>query len=200
MGAAMTKTMMFALCMGVLAPQLADADAVSDRVMLEIGAAGCPTGSHGFRRIKQQPDGTQIVETTEFVVPTGKYLEITSIDYTTPYRTREISYLLHHVSLDIRQRVGTAATSVFQFSYNNLSAYVQNDDYTLDVTGELMSQGAVTRVASFPVGPLMSPHGRLCLAGPQTFFGQQGRVRVRGRLIPQDTIVVNPGGGVLTNE
>jgi hypothetical protein len=200
MGLAMNKTMMIALCVGALAPQVAEADAASDRVMLEPHAVGCPTGSTGFKRVKQHPDGSQSAETAEFVVPAGKYLEITSIDYTTPYSTRTITSYVQHVSLNIRQRLGAAATNVFHFSYNNKTQFVQDADYTFDGTTEFMSPGAATRVASFPAGPLMSPQGRLCVTAPDSFWLFQGRVRVRGRLIAQDGIVVQPGGGVLANQ
>src|SRR6476620_457982 len=84
----------------------ARADVVSDRVFLTAGASGCPTDQLGFRRIKQMPDGSQSLESTEFQAPYGTYLEITSVEYTTPNDSSWAKVLYQPLDVVIRQRTG----------------------------------------------------------------------------------------------
>lgn len=175
--------------------QAAQADVVSDRVFLVTGATGCPTNSMGFKRIRQTPDGTTVPETAEFVVPSGKYLEITSIEYTTPHSTPWAQSYVQYLTVSIRQRSGTGAASVFNASYQNRTMYDEDASYNLSAFGQYVSPGAETHVASFPAGPLMSPAGRLCVTATSNFYTFGGSVRVRGRLIPSDTLATAPSSG-----
>jgi hypothetical protein len=201
-GARMNHKLMIALCLGaVAATGEARADAVTDRVMLVPGGGGCGTNQASFRRILQHPDGRQTTETTEFTVPLGKYFEITSVEYTTPYWTQWAKFYVQSIDLNIRQRVGTAGTNVFSARYGNAATYTEDEAYNFINIDQYPSQGPVTRVASFPVGPLMSAAARLCLGGyTSNFTNYGGSIRVRGRLISSgDAIVVPPpDGGVLS--
>lgn len=183
------------LCLGALgtAAEEARADVVSDRVLLMTGGTGC-TNATSFRRVVQGPDGASTVESTEFQVPAGKYLEITSIEYTTPYWTPWARSYRQSLSLGIRQRNGTASNSVFTAWYQNQAVYAADGD-NLDVTGEQVAPGARTNVVAFPVGPLMSSAGRLCALASSNFWLFQGEVRVRGRLIPTGDILIDPVDG-----
>jgi hypothetical protein len=53
-----------------------------------------------------------------------------------------------------------------------------------------VTPGTQTRVAAFPVGPLMSSAGRLCLSASSNFQLYSGSVRVRGRLIPTGSPII----------
>lgn len=172
------------------------ADAVTDRVLLEVGAGGCPTGQSSFRRLLQYPDGRQASESGEFVVPTGKYLEITSIEYTTPSASSPVVSDISPQSIDLylRQRSGSAITPLFSAKYQLQSTWGM-DGIRLFNLEQWVATGAKTHVAAFPVGPLVSPLGRLCLATSNTKFSSLGgSVRVRGRLIPSGEITIPPGG------
>jgi hypothetical protein len=180
------------------ATNLAHADAASDRVFLVTGAAGCPTGQSAFKRIRQSPDGTQVQETAEFVVPAGKYLEITSIEYTTPYWTAWAKSYTQQIALNMRQRVGTGSTNVFVASFNNRAMYDEDANDNLHTFGQFVATGAQTLGVAYPTGPLMSSAARLCFSAPSNFFTFNGSIRVRGRLIANDSgAVLTPSGSVL---
>jgi hypothetical protein len=187
---------LIAICF-VLAPAAAHADVVSDRVFLQAGAGGCPTGQTGFARIKQYPDGTQVKETTEFAVPVGYFLEITSVEYTTPYDMMWAKFFAQYINVDIRQRGGSSSTNVLTASYGMGSTYYETDEQFHRLY-HYNEQGPRTEVASFPVGPLMSAAGRLCVSAKKQFWDAGGNVRVRGRFVSNGTAPMpNPGGGVL---
>lgn len=163
----------------------AHADAASDRVFLTAGAASGCAGAVGFKRITQDPDGGQTLATTEFQVPDGAYLEITSVEYATPYYLGWASGYTQAIDLTIRKRVGSGSASVFSGRYQNQTTFASDNGALVDV-GELVGPGAFTHVAAFPVGPLMSSNARLCVAVASSFWTFGGSVRVRGRLIPTD--------------
>lgn len=200
----MNHTLMIALCLGaVVSAGEAHADAVTDRVVLIPGGAGaCGANQTTFRRVLQQPDGRSTTETTEFTVPSGTYLEITSIEYTTPYWTSWAKFYVQSIDVNIRQRVGSAATNIFSAKYQNATTYAEDATDAFIDLGQFNSPGAKTHVASFPVGPLMSNAARLCASGyTNNFTMYGGSIRVRGRLIPNGGPVVAPapgGGGVLS--
>lgn len=195
----MNHKLMIAVCLGALVPvQAARADVVSDRVFLVTGSSGCPTGWVGFKRIRQSPDGSQVPETAEFQVPAGKYLEITSVEYTTPYHTPWAKFYAQQLSLNIRQRAGSATTNIFSAVFQNRTMFDEDANDNFNGFGQYVSPGAETHVASFPVGPLMSNNGRLCFQASSNFYTFGGWIRVRGRLIATGEIIVGPpGGGVL---
>ena len=186
-----TKLLALLSLLTVLSTGEARADVVSDRVFLITGAPGCPTGSIGFRRIKQTPDGAQTQESNEFQVPLGSYLEVTSIEYTTPYHTQWAMDYSQSLDILIRARNGSTSTSVLSARYQNGSVYAKDGNAYVGV-GEIASQGARTRVAAFPAGPLMGSAARLCAAATHNFWLFGGSVRVRGRLIPTGGLVVPP--------
>lgn len=185
----MTKTLVsvFALAGSLLATMWsgdARADIVSDRVLLVTGGGGCPSGEMSFRRIQQRPDGSQTAETSEYQVPYGSYLEVTSIEYTTPYSTPWAQWLYQVVDVSIHQRSGTASTLVLDARYQNSTLYGKEADLSYSEIGEAASPGAETHVASFPVGPLMGSAGRLCVSAANNFWLFGGSIRVRGHLLP----------------
>src|SRR5688572_1345520 len=101
----MNHKLMLALCLATIAStEAAHADVVTDRVVLVTGGTGCSTGQRAFVRLHQKPDGTQTQDTTEFVVPAGKYLEITSVEYTTPYSTMWATSYVQSIDLNMRPR------------------------------------------------------------------------------------------------
>ena len=179
--------------LAALAPCSAHADTAGDRVLLLTGAAGCPSGQTGFRRLHQSPDGPQTLDSTEFQVPAGKYLEITNIEYTFPYWTAFASSYVQSVDLFVRQRVGTQVTNAFAVTYSNAPVFDAGANGFSDF-GQYTSPGAETHVATFPAGPLVSSQARLCLSAASTFFST-GRYKIRGRLIAADATIQPPGGG-----
>lgn len=189
-------------CFVVASAVQAHADEVSDRVLLITGAPGCSGGS-GFKRVIQSPDGGETYETGEFQVPYGKYLVITSIEYTTPYWTTWAKWYVQNISVGIRKRSGTGnSASVFNAQYQNQSTYMQDANDELQSTKQSISQGARTEVATFPDGPLMSPNGRLCLTvSDNNFWTFGGTMRVRGHLINSgSTSTIPPNGGILLGQ
>jgi len=189
----MTKqlTLLVSLLGALGAVTEARADVASDRVLLITGSTfGC-TGGTGFKRLKQSPDGTSTTETAEFQVPEGTYLEITSVEYTTPYHTLWASFYVQSIDLNIRNRSSAASASVLSARYHNSATYGDNGDGYVDI-GQLVSPGARTQVAAFPAGPLMSSAARLCLNVTTNFWTFGGAVRVRGRLIPTGQPVIEP--------
>jgi hypothetical protein len=176
----------------------ARADAVSDRVLLIPGGGSCATNTPMFRRIKQLPDGSQTTETVEFQVPSGTYLEITSVEYTLPYYTPWAKFYVQSLDVTIRQRGGTASTSVLSARYGNSSVFADDGTSNYADIGELVSSGAQSHTAAFPVGPLMSAGGRLCAASSANFWMYGGTVRIRGRLIPSGEVGVMPSPGTLS--
>lgn len=192
----MNKTLIAAL---LALPTLASipearADVVSDRVYLTtMSSSACGTASLGFKRIKQLPDGTSTAESSEFVVPNGMYLEITSVEYTPPYSSAWAKFYQQFISVAIRPRSGAAGSAtVLNASWQNPTIYGTNgstaDDYS--EIGEIVQAGAQTHTVTFPVGPLMSSAGRLCTnATSNNFWIYGGSVAVRGLLIPTGSIV-----------
>lgn len=171
-----------------VAPE-ARADVASDRVLLVAGSQfGCSTGAIGFKRLRQDPDGGSFQESIEYQVPEGSYLDITSIEYTTPYYLKWATSYVQSIDLVIRKRTASVATNIFSARYHNRATYA-SDNYVFDETNEYVSPGATTRVATFPAGPLMSSGGRLCLSASNNFFIYGGSVRVRGRLISSGSAV-----------
>jgi hypothetical protein len=172
----------------------AHADVVTDRVLLVTGGSGC-----GFKRIKQLPDGAQTQESTEYQVPYGQYLEITSIEYTLPYWMAWAKFFAQSLDVTIKQRAGAASTNILAVRFGNQSGFYE-DAAEFQQSYEFMSQGAQTHVAAFPSGPLMGNAGRLCVTTPLHFWNFGGAIRVRGRLIAsgEPPVVPNPGGGVLS--
>jgi hypothetical protein len=183
----------------VASAQPAFADIAGDRVLLVTGATGCPTGSTGLKRVRQSPDGSQVAETAEFVVPTGKYLEVTTVEYTTPTSTAWATSYTQRLYLNIRQRIGTGATNIFSASFANRGMYDEDENYVFHGFGQYVSPGGETHVASFPSGPLMNSAGRLCFTAPNNFNVYGGSFRVRGRLIASDGMVVSPTDGSVLN-
>lgn len=173
----------------------ARADVITDRVLLYTGGSGC-----GFRRIKQLPDGAQTQETTEYQVPYGQYLEITSIEYTLPYWMAWAKFFQQSLDVTIKQRTGTASTNILAVKYGNETGHYEDQNDEFQQTGEFSTQGAQTHVAAFPSGPLMGNAGRLCVAAPLHFWNFGGAIRVRGRLLAsgEPPVAPNPGGGVLS--
>ncbi|HSN25776.1 MAG TPA: hypothetical protein VLT45_05805 [Kofleriaceae bacterium] len=170
----------------------ARADVVSDRVYLTTGTSTCGTGALGFHRVKQLPDGSSSAETGEFVVPSGSYLEITSVQYTIPNATPWARDYVQSLTVAIRQRTGTASTPVLTATYENQTLYGDSGD-SVAAIGELAGPGALSHVAAFPAGPLMSSAGRLCAApNSNNFWIYGGSVTVRGRLIPTGDLVTIP--------
>lgn len=163
----------------------ARADVVSDRVLLTTGPATCGTGALGFHRTRQMPDGSQTVESAEFQVPSGSYLEVVDVEYITPYWTAWAKDYQQWIDVSIRQRTGTASTVVLAASYQNRATYGDNGNGSYVETGEVLGTGGQTHAVAFAAGPLMSSDARLC-AVPNTnnFWIYGGRVTVRGRLIP----------------
>lgn len=93
----------------------------------------------------------------------------------------------------IRQRSGTSSTPVLLAHYMNQAIYGGDDYAGYQAIGEIVSPGAQTHVASFPVGPLMSSAGRLCATpNVKDFWIYSGYVAVRGRLISSGSIVASP--------
>jgi hypothetical protein len=170
----------------------AHADPVSDRVYLTtIGVAACGTKGLGFARTLQKPDGSWTAESSEFVVPAGMYLEITSVDYITPYWTAWAMDYTQWINVAIKQRVGTMSTAVLNAAYMNQTFYGGDDTAGYEAIGEIASPGAQTHVASFPIGPLMSSAGRLCATpNMREFWIYGGAVTVRGRLMSSGLPVV----------
>ncbi len=185
---ATTLALALALVTAAAAADEARADVVTDRVLLVTGSAyGCTgTGALGFRRVLQQPDGSQTMESTEFQVPSNQYLEVTSVEYTTPYYTPWAKSYVQSLDLTLRRRAGGASTLVFMGRYQNASTYA-DDGAELEDLGERVSPAAQTRVAAFPVGPLMGSTARLCASATSSFWTFGGTVRVRGRLVPTGT-------------
>lgn len=175
----------------------ARADVVGDRVLLIANGGQCGASAKSFTRIKQLPDGSQIAEGGEFQVPNGSYLEITSVEYTTPYSTAWAADYLEYVDVAIRQRTGTARTTVLYAAYQNRSTYADNGDGAYVGIGEVVGTGGQTHHAAFPVGPLMGSAGRLCLSAKSSFFLFGGTARVRGRLLPSgEPPIITPPPGV----
>jgi hypothetical protein len=169
----------------------AHADLASDRVFLtDASSFGC-TGARGFVRTHEDPDGGSAIESTEFRVPQGYYLEIASVEYTVPHYMKWALNYAQSINLGIRRRSGTGGTSVFTARYQNRDVYAA-DDSAWDTTNEYVSPGAATHVASFPHGPLMGNGGRLCASAPSGFWSNGGFVRVRGRLVPTGVPVIEP--------
>jgi hypothetical protein len=195
----MNHKLLIVLGLAVTAAEPAHADTASDRVFLTTGGTGCPTGSTSLKRIRQSPDGSQVAETAEFVVPAGKYLEITSVEYTTPSSTAWATGYTQSLALNIRQRSGTGATNVFLASFANHPLYDEDANNVLHGFGQFVSGGGQTHATSFPAGPLMSSAGRLCFTAPSNFHIYGGSVRVRGRLIASDGMIVSPTDGTVAN-
>lgn len=191
-----TMSLALAASFAALAPTSAHADIAGDRVLLVVGPTwGCPTGQAAFRRIHQSPDGGETQENGEFQVPAGKYLEITNIEYSPPSSYHDTSYV-QSVSLILRKRIGTGATSLFDFTYSNAPIFdaIANDVFASAVH-QYTSPGAETHVATFPAGPLVSNQARLCLNAPSNFYNASTRFKIRGRLIAADPTALPPGGG-----
>ena len=171
----------------------AHADPVSDRVYLTTtGSTACGTNGKGFTRTIQQPDGSWTPVSGEFTVPQNMYLEITSVEYTTPYWTAWAKEYTQTLNVSIKQRVGTYSTSVLNATYMNQTIYGESAG-VFEAIGEIVSPGAQTRIASYPVAPLMSSAGRLCVApNVRDFWTYSGNSVVRGRLIPSGVIVASP--------
>jgi hypothetical protein len=197
----MNHKLLFALGLAALTPSTAaHADAVTDRVFLVTGGGGCPTGQMSFRRILQLPDGRSTQEQSEFTVPAGKYLEITSVEYTTPYHTQWASFFQQFLDVHIRQRNGSARASILNATFQNTTMFTDDENSKFINIGQYMSQGAVHQAVAFPVGPLMSSNGRLCVDVKKDFWTYGGTVRIRGRFIASGELPVEPppGGGVLS--
>jgi len=178
----------------------ARADLVSDRVLLvPTATAACGNGTRGFSRVQQKPDGTEVAESGEFQVPSGFYLEITSVDYTLPYYTKSAGIYWQGIDLTMRKRTNTyGGTSVLSTRYMNHLTFGDNGGGNLVEVGQYVSPSADLRSVSFPVGPLMDLNARLCVAAPNDFWLYQGSMRVRGRLVPNgSTTIINTGGGIL---
>lgn len=168
----------------------AHADVASDRVLLVTGSTyGC-SGATGFKRIRQDPDGGTVTETAEYQVPSGYYLDISSVEYTTPYSTPWALGYVQSLDLNIRRRSGTGSSHVFSARYQNRTVYAGGASF--DVTNEYVAPGAETYVATLPDGPLMGTGGRLCVSAASNFWVFGGSVRVRGRLIPTGATVISP--------
>jgi hypothetical protein len=199
----MNAKLMLAFCLAAAAStEVAHADAVSDRVVLYPfhGGTGCGTGRTAFHRQVEKPDGTSTQETTEFVVPAGKYLEVTSIQYTTPYSTLWAKDYVQSFDLAIRSRTANHSTGVFFARYMNKPHHYRQDDDSFTTGDTFTAHGAETHVASFPVGPLMSSAARLCMTADAKFWTFGGSIRVRGRLIPTGGMVVNPIDGTVSQD
>lgn len=169
----------------------AHADVASDRVLLVTGSAyGC-SGAIGFKRLRQDPDGGTVTESAEYQVPNGYYLDISSVEYTTPYHTTWALGYVQSLDLNIRRRSGTGSSHVFSARYQNRPVYAGTSS-SLDTTNEHVGPGAETHVASFPDGPLMGAGGRLCVSAVSNFWTYGGSVRVRGRLIPTGSLLIDP--------
>lgn len=177
----------------------ARADLVSERVLLvPTASAACGTGTRGFSRIQQKPDGTEVAESGEFQVPSGYTLEITSVDYTLPYYTKSAGMFWQGIDLYIRKRTNSyGGTSVLSTRYMNHLTFGDNGGGNLVEVGQYVSPSADLRSVAFPVGPLMDQNARLCVATPNDFWTFQGSMRVRGRLISTSTPINVGGGGIL---
>jgi hypothetical protein len=184
-----------AVSVAALAPTSAHADTAGDRVLLVAGGvSGCPGAQASFHRVHQSPDGYENPESTEFQVPAGKYLEITSIEYTLPGGMRSATSYVQYLDLFLRQRSGTRYTNLFAVTYSNSPLFHENADYSFTELNDFTSPGVDTHVGTFPAGPLVSNQARLCLSTPAS-YGTTQRYKIRGRLIPADPTAVPPGGG-----
>lgn len=194
----MNKALLLSLLsLPLVATSVAHADPVSDRVFLQSGgvsATGCPANSKGFQRIKQNPDGSETRENSEFVVPQGMYLEITSVQYITPYGTGWAADYAQWLDITINQKVGTAKTSVLNATYQNGTVYGGDNYAGWQSIGEVVAPGSQSHVASFPVGPLMNSNGHLCATPQRSEFWNGGWVWIRGRLIPTGSPVATTTG------
>jgi hypothetical protein len=175
----------------------AHADAVTERVYLTAGAAGCGTGSLGFRRINQNPDGSHTIDTAEYQVPYGQYLEITSIEYTIPYWTPWAKFYTQSIEFNLRQRYGTQGTNILSVRYSNSTTFVEDEKDNYLSVSESVAPGAQTHVAAFPSGPLMGNAARLCVtpSNNSQYWMYGGNIRARGRLIASGEPPMAPGGG-----
>jgi hypothetical protein len=161
----------------------ARADVVSDRVYLVNGTNTCGTNSSGFYRIKQMPDGSQVPETTEFQVPYGSYLEITNIEYTTPYWTEWAKFYSQSIDFNIRGRTTPGSTNIHSGRFKNLTVFAEDENDNFVDVNEYVSPAVQAHVISYPAGPLMGSTARLCVTAASNFWSFGGNVRVRGRLI-----------------
>ena len=194
----MNRSLLLALAsLTAFTPTEARADAVTERVYLTAGAAGCGTGSLGFRRINQKPDGSHTIDTVEYQVPYGQYLEITSIEYTIPYWTPWAKFYYQTIEFNLKQRYGTQGTNILSVRYGNSTTFVEDENDNFLSVNEYVSPGAQTRVASFPSGPLVGNAGRLCVtpSSNNQYWMYGGNIRVRGRLIASGEPPLQPGGG-----
>ena len=199
----MTKTVTLCVALGLatlVSAGTAHADLATDRVVLYTSGGintGCPTGQRGFTRVKQLPDGSSTSEPTEFQVPSGKYLEISSIVYTLPRVMPWAQRWWQEIQVTIRQRAGTQASQVFFGTYKNPRQYVAEADGSFTNLDEFTDGGGTTHAVTYPVGPLMSNAGRLCAGSTsaQSFWDQQGQFVIRGRLIDSD-LMTPPDGPI----
>ncbi len=196
-GSRMHRMMMFATgaLLAALSTSDAHADAVGDRVLLVQGPSGCPSGEVGFRRLVQSPDGTSRLETTEFQVPAGKYLEVTNVEYTLPIWTGYATSYTQSIGILGRQRAGTLAISIFNATFANANILETDERGGVDGQGQFVSQNSATHVAAFPVGPLVGNELRVCVNAAAGFWAYLGRVQIRGRLIAADPTYLPPPGG-----
>jgi hypothetical protein len=193
----MHRMMMFATgaLLAALPTSDAHADAVGDRVVLVQGTSGCPTGEVGFKRLLQLPDGTSRLETTEFQVPAGKYLEVTNVEYSLPVWTGYATSYTQSFGVLGRQRTGTSAIAIFNATFANANILETDERGGVDGQGQFVSQNAATHVVAFPVGPLVGNELRVCANAQAGFWIYLGRVQIRGRLIAADPTYLPPSGG-----
>src|SRR5512139_3364350 len=137
----MKRITLFVCALAFFASSETRADIVSDRVLLVTGASGCPSGSTGFRRLKQNLDGTQVLETAEFTPPTGSYFEITNLEYTLPYYTPWASYYQQYVDFVIRPRAGGNGTNILPLRFGNKQVFTENENYQMVSVGDIVSSG-----------------------------------------------------------